>query len=605
MRRIFALVLFLCLASACVLPRSIHAQTYGKAQGWCEQGNQAVVTNSLSSTTRVQRSYPSCTVTVYDSGTLNLATIFSDSAGTAKANPFTAASDGRWFFYADNNWYDVKFSGSGLTPFTSGDIPVAPRVNFEGSGTTNYIPKFTGTTTIGNSTVVDNGTYVIVGIGTTDANITPNALIIGSSTNVGDLLITRTSPNSNALRFNCTTDPLCSISSDRTGSGTYSPLIFYTNNSEALRLSTDSFLQLTDSFTGASPLSAVGTVALRNNAGTFECSQNGGAWVSCVAGGVSGTTNRLSKFTSASTVGNSNVADNGTYIIVGTGTTDASITPNALVVGSSANVGDLLITRTSPNSNALRLNCDTSPLCSIASDRTGAGTYSPLVVYTNNTERMRVQTDGTVSIGTATDTAHALNVVGNTQINGNIDLPAVLTTIDTGGAVLIDGIVSITGITNLSSTLNIAGSTIITNAGTSTTITVVSTGGLRIKNDGGVSVTATAARFDSSAPITRTYWSYSDGTDSAFISAGANSISLSLSAEATNASLYNEAGCGAFTGSCFEIQLAGPGSVFLVDEGSSATTTNLWILHNSTLKNVTTGGVDSCSAGFRCLVVTN
>jgi len=77
------------------------AQAYEKLQGWCEQGGQVVTTSgnpSNTSVTKVQRTYPSCTVTVYDTGTLDLSTIYSDNIGTAKANPFTSSSIGAWFF---------------------------------------------------------------------------------------------------------------------------------------------------------------------------------------------------------------------------------------------------------------------------------------------------------------------------------------------------------------------------------------------------------------------------------------------------------------------------------------------------------------------------
>lgn len=94
-----------------------------KLQGWCEQGGQTVTTNGVVSTTFVQRSYKSCTVTVYNAGTLTLSTIYADNAGTPKANPFTASSLGLWFFYASDGRYDVAFSGGGIaTPFTLGDF---------------------------------------------------------------------------------------------------------------------------------------------------------------------------------------------------------------------------------------------------------------------------------------------------------------------------------------------------------------------------------------------------------------------------------------------------------------------------------------------------
>jgi hypothetical protein len=93
--------------------------------GDCYQGNQTVTTSGIVSTTLVLRSFPTCLVTVFDTGTLNLSTIFADNAGTPKANPFTAASDGAYFFYANNGArVDVQLSGTGIgSPFlTKADV---------------------------------------------------------------------------------------------------------------------------------------------------------------------------------------------------------------------------------------------------------------------------------------------------------------------------------------------------------------------------------------------------------------------------------------------------------------------------------------------------
>jgi len=84
------------------------------AHGFCEQGAIATVTAGIPSTTNVQGSFPSCTVTVYLTGTLTLATLYADNVGTSLANPFTANSSGFWLWYADNNRYDVVLSGGGL-----------------------------------------------------------------------------------------------------------------------------------------------------------------------------------------------------------------------------------------------------------------------------------------------------------------------------------------------------------------------------------------------------------------------------------------------------------------------------------------------------------
>ena len=94
-----------------------------KLQGFAQAGDQQVTTAGQVSTTVVQGSFPSCTVTVYLQGTMTLASIFSNNTSTAKSNPFTADANGNWFFYAANGRYDVAFSGTGITsPFTLSDF---------------------------------------------------------------------------------------------------------------------------------------------------------------------------------------------------------------------------------------------------------------------------------------------------------------------------------------------------------------------------------------------------------------------------------------------------------------------------------------------------
>jgi len=85
------------------------------------QGGIRVVTGGQTSTTIVEGSFPSCTVSVFNTGTVNLATIFGDnlSPPTPKSNPFTADTSGFAFFYAANgSRVDVQLSGTGITvPF--------------------------------------------------------------------------------------------------------------------------------------------------------------------------------------------------------------------------------------------------------------------------------------------------------------------------------------------------------------------------------------------------------------------------------------------------------------------------------------------------------
>jgi hypothetical protein len=54
----------------------------------------------------------SCTITVFNAGTLDLSSIFSDSGLTmVLPNPFSADADGRFTFYAADGTYDVQMSG--------------------------------------------------------------------------------------------------------------------------------------------------------------------------------------------------------------------------------------------------------------------------------------------------------------------------------------------------------------------------------------------------------------------------------------------------------------------------------------------------------------
>src|SRR5215475_3251353 len=72
---------------------------------WCWSGNEIVKTSGLNSTTKVQASQASCTVTIYVHGG-GLATIYADNNNTPLANPFTAQTNGQFIWYANDGRYD-------------------------------------------------------------------------------------------------------------------------------------------------------------------------------------------------------------------------------------------------------------------------------------------------------------------------------------------------------------------------------------------------------------------------------------------------------------------------------------------------------------------
>lgn len=107
--------------------------------GWCEQGNQRVVTpGSQNSTTLVQRSYPFCTVTVniYGSG---LSAIYSNASGTPLSNPFTATASGLWTFFAPPGTYTVTLSGGGISAPFSANYSTAAGGGGGGGGTVTSV----------------------------------------------------------------------------------------------------------------------------------------------------------------------------------------------------------------------------------------------------------------------------------------------------------------------------------------------------------------------------------------------------------------------------------------------------------------------------------
>lgn len=118
-----------------------------RLQGWAERGNTLVAVQGLNSTTKVQGSFPGATITIYNAGTITLASIFSDNnaSPTPKANPFTASADGSWFLYAANGRYDVVFSGTGIvTPFTLSDFELFDSAASSGSAAIGFIQTGTG-----------------------------------------------------------------------------------------------------------------------------------------------------------------------------------------------------------------------------------------------------------------------------------------------------------------------------------------------------------------------------------------------------------------------------------------------------------------------------
>jgi len=111
----FVLILFL----------SIGISARAKYSEYVEVGGKSVKTSTLT-TYLLMETFPNSTITIYEAGTITLATIYSNNIGTVKSNPFNADSKAYYEFYADNGFYDIKFSGTGISsPFTRASISLS------------------------------------------------------------------------------------------------------------------------------------------------------------------------------------------------------------------------------------------------------------------------------------------------------------------------------------------------------------------------------------------------------------------------------------------------------------------------------------------------
>jgi hypothetical protein len=193
---------------------------------------------------------------------------------------------------------------------------------------------------------------------------------------------------------------------------------------------------------GSTPVTTSGTITLA--IATASGSQNGllsstdwttfngkqNALTNPVTG--TGTTNYLAKFTGTSTVGNSQIFDNGTIVGLGTGSTGGSrinilnIASNpALSIRSQNNIYEIL-TMTFEES---------TDLFSITNKQAFA--QSGIAFGTNNIERARITQGGNLLVGTTTDAGYKLDVNGTGRFSGALTgsgINAVGTTLNNNNA---------------------------------------------------------------------------------------------------------------------------------------------------------------------------
>lgn len=324
-----------------------------------------------------------------------------------------------------------------------------PSSGVGGSGTTNYIPKFTAGTTLGNSSIFDNGN---VGIGTT----TPGAKLEVN----GQIKITGGAPFPGRV-LTSDANGLASWANPPTSHwGLFGGDLYYSNGNVGIgTMDPTALLEIYGGqikITGGSP--GVGKV-LTSDANGLASWQN-------PAGGFSGsgTANYLTKWTAGTTVGNSLVYDNGTNVGIGTtapgsllhisSTADASLSNSGiLMIGSSANTNNLIfdqneiMARNNGAVSPLYINNDGGDVSLVASGtgNVGVGVASPQAKF-----HVRVGTDQ--NIGFSSSSNEARISAFNNAVSAQVPLRFEASEFN-----LLNGNVGI-GISNPASLLSIGGS---------------------------------------------------------------------------------------------------------------------------------------------------
>ena len=290
-------------------------------------------------------------------GTTTLGISFSQSAGVVRT-AFLSSS-----LISNNTAYYYNFPNKGGTFALLDDVTGAV------SGTTNYIPKFTSSSAIGNSQIFDNGTNVGIGTNTPARTLDVNGII----TTNNNLELTSANPTilwttSNLRFYNNTNGVVATISS--AGQLSLSSIPNATVDTDKFLVSDGGVVKYR---TGSEVLSDIGAAS---------------------SSSISGTTNYIPKFTSSSAIGNSIMYEGTNAIGIGTSSPNTYSGYTALTINNSS-TGALLDLDVA--------DVRTATIATTVSEFTlGSITNIPIAFITNATERLRISSTGNVGIGTST-----------------------------------------------------------------------------------------------------------------------------------------------------------------------------------------------------------
>jgi hypothetical protein len=319
---------------------------------------------------------------------------------TASAQVLTFASTGAATFSSSVTATSFIKTGGTSSQYLMADGSVTTSSgSVGGSGTTNYISKWNGTTSLANSQIFDNGTQVTIG-----SNVAMYKFAVNPVSN-SYFGIGYTGTNSifvNAVDSGFTSIPIVNNALSHTwliGFGT----------AMTLTSSLDLLIGTSTGVSGGGKLQVNGDVNINGN---FKINGTviGGGGGSGITG--SGTTNMIAKWTGGTSLGDSALYDNGAYSM-GIGTTSIAFPTDrkGLVIRpNGANSGEILL-QNSGNTNG---STDGFAIANINGD--GVALYNRINAHirfgTNNTERLRITEDGNLGFGTTSQFGGGVKVIG-------------------------------------------------------------------------------------------------------------------------------------------------------------------------------------------------
>jgi len=287
-----------------------------------------------------------------------------------------------------------------------------------GTGTTNYLPKFTGSTTIGNSNIQDSGTLVTVGVAaafssTISGSYGATFVIPSESPASGNVaLVAKTSNGANDIF--------------RWFDGATTLGVFKNNGNILIGTTTDAGYKLDVNGTGRFSGALTGTSATWSNINVFT-----GALVGAGSQRWIGSDGGAGLFLNTPSGSNLNLAINNNPVLgiasTGAATFSSSVTAGGNFGSNAANTStapQYFLTQTGGNTySAIGINRadGTGIAAGIGSAlviRSGDATDFPIQFATANNVRLTITSGGNVLIGTTSDNGNKM------QVNGFISMLA-------------------------------------------------------------------------------------------------------------------------------------------------------------------------------------